>query len=212
MQFRISEIFLSVQGESSSVGFPTAFIRLTGCPLRCNYCDTTYAFKGGEKLDLETILTRIREYSVQYVCVTGGEPLAQANCVKLLSKLCDEGYNVSLETSGALNISEVDPRVRVVMDIKTPSSGESDKNMYSNIEYLKADDEIKFVVANRDDFEWAEMMCRELGLCHKYRILFSPSYGVLANRDLADWVIASGLNVRFQLQLHKYIWGEEPGR
>jgi 7-carboxy-7-deazaguanine synthase len=209
---RITEIFYSLQGESRTVGWPTVFVRLTGCPLRCNYCDSEYAFTGGQEMGLDEIEARIAAYGPRYVCVTGGEPLAQKGCLNLLSRLCDAGYEVSLETSGALDISQVDPRVVKVMDLKTPSSTEQDKNLLANLAHLESKDQVKFVLANREDYEWASRLVREEGLSERCEVLFSPVYGTLEPRELAQWILNDRLQVRFQLQLHKLIWGEEPGR
>ncbi|VAW63265.1 7-carboxy-7-deazaguanine synthase [hydrothermal vent metagenome] len=211
-RLRITEIFFSLQGESSFVGLPTVFVRLTGCPLRCGYCDTEYAFSGGEWLELSKIIQQIKQYSTQYVCVTGGEPLAQRNCGELLKCLCDEGYCVSLETSGALDISRVDSRVHRIMDIKTPDSGEEPKNRYENIKLLCSRDEIKFVLCSRNDYDWAKSIIKKYSLQDKCPLLFSPVHSGLSAQTLADWIIADQLNVRFQLQLHKYLWNNESGR
>ena len=208
---RIFEIFHSLQGESSRVGLPTVFVRLTGCPLRCGYCDTEYAFHGGSTQTLEQILREVAQYQAQYVCVTGGEPLAQKACHELLSALCDAGYSVSLETSGAMDISQVDDRVSVIMDIKTPGSGEESKNLWTNIPYLKAKDEVKFVLADRADYDWAKQILEKYQLTEKSPILFSPVYNTLPPADLAKWVLEDHLPVRMQLQLHKILWGEKPG-
>lgn len=208
---RITEIFHSLQGESLTSGLPTVFVRLTGCPLRCHYCDTAYAFKGGKMLALDDILHQISQYNCKQVCVTGGEPLAQPNCFNLLSNLCDEGYAVSIETSGALDIANVDKRVMVVLDIKTPASGECAKNLMSNLAYLKPTDQIKFVICNRDDYLWACETIKEYNLSYKAHVLFSPSWGELNPTDLANWMIEDKLNVRFQLQLHKILWNDAPG-
>ncbi len=208
---RIFEIFHSLQGESSRVGLPTVFVRLTGCPLRCGYCDTEYAFHGGSTQTLEQILREVAQYQAQYVCVTGGEPLAQKACHELLSALCDAGYSVSLETSGAMDISQVDDRVSVIMDIKTPGSGEESKNLWTNIPYLKAKDEVKFVLADRADYDWAREILEKYQLTEKSPILFSPVYKTLPPADLAKWVLEDHLPVRMQLQLHKILWGEKPG-
>ena len=208
---RITEIFCSLQGESSLVGLPTVFVRLTGCPLRCGYCDTTYAFKGGETLELDTILEQVAAFGVEHVTVTGGEPLAQTSCHALLDALCDAGYRVSLETSGALDIGGVDDRVKRVMDIKTPSSGEVDRNLWSNLKLLRPDDEVKFVIGDRDDYEWSKGILSEHSLASSCSVLFSPVYGVLEARALADWIIEDRLPVRFQIQLHKLLWGDRPG-
>jgi 7-carboxy-7-deazaguanine synthase len=208
---RITEIFCSLQGESSLVGLPTVFVRLTGCPLRCGYCDTAYAFKGGESLELETILDQVAAFGVQHVTVTGGEPLAQTSCHALLVALCDAGYRASLETSGALDVAEVDSRVKRVMDIKTPSSGEVDRNLWSNLKLLVPDDEVKFVIGDRDDYEWSKGVVSEHSLASRCGVLFSPVYGVLEARTLADWIVEDRLPVRFQIQLHKLLWGDRPG-
>lgn len=209
---RITEIFLSLQGETRTVGLPTTFIRLTGCPLRCQYCDTAYAFKGGTIMSRAEILTKVAGYYARNVCVTGGEPLSQPGCIPLLSELCDLGYNVSLETSGAIDVAPVDPRVMKVVDLKTPASGESSRNLYSNIQYITPHDQIKFVICDRADFDWSKAILLEYDLAAKCEVLFSPSYQQLTNRELADWIIQEQLPVRFQIQLHKYIWGDEPGR
>ncbi|MEW5755134.1 MAG: 7-carboxy-7-deazaguanine synthase QueE [Pseudomonadota bacterium] len=211
-RLRITEIFLSLQGESRSVGLPTVFVRLTGCPLRCGYCDTAYAFQGGEWMGLEEILAEVDKYAVKHVTVTGGEPLAQRDCPELLAMLCDRGFEVSLETSGALDVGAVDPRVIKVMDIKTPGSGEVDKNLYSNITHLQAHDQVKFVICGRADYEWAKDALVKYNLPEICEILFSPEFTSLAPRELAEWIVADRLPVRFQLQLHKILWGEERGR
>ena len=211
-RLRITEIFYSLQGEAASVGWPTIFIRLTGCPLRCGYCDTTYAFQGGEWWSLDSILDELKKYQTRHVTVTGGEPLAQKSCLTLLSRLCDAGYQVSLETSGALDISNVDARVVTVMDIKTPSSGEVDKNLWDNINALKPMDQVKFVIASREDYDWAVAILRQYQLVEKCTVLFSPVQGQLEPRELADWILGDQLAVRFQMQLHKYLWGDAPGR
>jgi 7-carboxy-7-deazaguanine synthase len=209
---RITEIFLSLQGESRSIGFPTVFVRLTGCPLRCSYCDSAYAFSGGEMMEIEAILEEVAQSGVEHVCVTGGEPLAQKACLGLLQRLCDNDYTVSLETSGALDISEVDPRVIKVMDLKTPSSGEEPKNLYANIEHLSENDQVKFVIANRLDYLWAKEVLQNQLRNTPSEILFSPSFEEIKPHQLADWIIQDKLAVRFQLQLHKLLWGDEPGR
>lgn len=211
VSLRITEIFCSLQGESSLVGLPTVFVRLTGCPLRCGYCDTSYAFKGGETRALDTILEVVAAFGVEHVTVTGGEPLAQKDCSLLLVALCDAGYRVSLETSGALDIADVDKRVKRVMDIKTPSSGEVERNLWSNLELLKTADEVKFVIGDRDDYEWSKAILREHALVSRCSVLFSPVYEALEARILADWIIADRLPVRFQIQLHKLLWGDRPG-
>jgi 7-carboxy-7-deazaguanine synthase len=212
-QLRITEIFYSLQGEARTVGLPTVFVRLTGCPLRCGYCDTEYAFSGGKMTSLEAICDEVAEYAPRYVTVTGGEPLAQKNCWPLLEKLCDAGYEVSLETAGAMSLEGVDPRVVTVMDLKTPGSGEVERNDYSNIARLKPLDQIKFVLCDRQDYEWARFKLDEYDLPGKVSdILFSPSAGALSARDLAAWILADNLPVRFQLQLHKILWDDEQGR
>lgn len=209
---RITEIFYSLQGEAKTVGIPTVFVRLTGCPLRCYYCDTTYAFAGGLARELDDLVTEIQGYRCQYVTVTGGEPLAQPNCLKFLTVLCDQGFLVSLETSGALDISEVDPRLSIVMDLKTPASGEVKRNIYANIEYLKTKDQLKFVLANREDYDWATFKINEYDLPGKVgEILMSPVHGELDARQLAEWILEDRLNVRLQIQLHKLLWGDKPG-
>ena len=212
MNLRITEIFLSLQGESRSVGVPTVFVRLTGCPLRCQYCDTAYALHGGESLSLAAVLAQVAGYGVRHVTVTGGEPLAQKTCLSLLQQLCDGGYEVSLETSGAISVEGVDPRVSKVMDFKTPGSGESAKNRFANIEHLTAHDQVKFVVSDRVDYEWSKQVTAEHSLTERCEVLFSPSAQQLPARELADWIVADRLPVRFQIQLHKYLWGDEPGR
>ncbi|MEE8263753.1 MAG: 7-carboxy-7-deazaguanine synthase QueE [Gammaproteobacteria bacterium] len=209
---RITEIFYSIQGESQKVGLPTVFIRLTGCPLRCHYCDTAYAFYGGEDISIEAILQRVAGFNAQHVTVTGGEPLAQTNCLLLLKKLCDVGYQVSLETSGALDISEVDKRVMKVLDLKTPGSREEAKNRYDNIEYLLNSDQIKFVLCDRNDYEWTKGKIKELGLAKRCEILFSPSHEELDAATLADWILEDRLPVRLQIQIHKYLWGNVRGK
>lgn len=209
---RVSEIFYSLQGEARTVGFPTVFIRLTGCPLRCGYCDTTYAFQGGEWLTFDTILARVAEYAPRHVTVTGGEPLAQKPCRELLRRLCERGYEVSLETSGALDISAIDARVSVVMDLKTPGSGEEAKNRYANIALLRPKDQVKFVICDRADYEWSRAKLAEYGLPARCEVLFSPSFGELAPATLAEWILADRLPVRMQVQLHKLLWGEARGR
>lgn len=211
-QLRVTEIFLSLQGESRSVGFPTVFIRLTGCPLRCGYCDTTYAFQGGEWMTLDAVLAEVAHHQTRHVTVTGGEPLAQKSCVELLNRLCDAGYVVSLETSGALDVSAVDARVVKVMDIKTPGSGEVEKNRWQNIEHLSEQDQVKFVLCDREDYEWAKQTLEQHSQLSRCEVLFSPSFGQLEPKILATWILEDKLQVRFQLQLHKLLWGDEPGR
>lgn len=209
---RISEIFFSLQGETSRTGLPTVFVRLTGCPLRCLYCDTTYAFSGGESMTLAAIVAEVAKHRAHHVCVTGGEPLAQKNCLVLLRMLCDAGYDVSLETSGALDVSGVDARVAKVLDIKTPSSGEVEKNLWRNLEHLSAQDEIKFVLDGEADYRWAVQKLDELKLAQRCAVLFSPVQGRLAAKDLAEWILRDHLPVRMQIQLHKVLWGNEVGR
>jgi 7-carboxy-7-deazaguanine synthase len=211
-RLRITEIFRSLQGEADTVGIPTVFVRLTGCPLRCQYCDTAYAFTGGEQMTLDAILARVRELHATHVCVTGGEPLAQPNCILLLRRLCDAGYRVSLETSGAMPLADVDPRVVMVVDVKTPGSGEVARNRYEELERLQPKDLVKFVICGRDDYEWSRAKLAELGLPARCTVLFSPSHEELQARDLADWILEDRLPVRFQIQLHKYLWGNVPGK
>ncbi|MBE9533206.1 MAG: 7-carboxy-7-deazaguanine synthase QueE [Proteobacteria bacterium] len=211
-QCRITEIFYSLQGETRTIGLPTVFVRLTGCPLRCTYCDTAYAFHGGEKMDIADIIEQVQSYHPQYVTVTGGEPLAQKSCYELLSALCDLGVEVSLETSGAMDISDVDPRVVCVMDLKTPASGEEAKNKYDNIAKLKPQDQIKFVICNRQDYDWSCQKIAEYDLLNKCEVLYSPIHGELKPADLADWIIEDNLQVRMQIQMHKYLWNDEQGR
>ncbi|MBL1319978.1 MAG: 7-carboxy-7-deazaguanine synthase QueE [Methylophaga sp.] len=211
-QCRITEIFYSLQGETRTVGLPTVFVRLTGCPLRCGYCDTEYAFHGGEKRNISDIVAEVQNYNPRYVTVTGGEPLAQQSCHELLSALCDLDYEVSLETSGAMDLSSVDPRVVTVMDLKTPASGEESKNKYNNIQHLKANDQLKFVICDRNDYDWACQKLTEYDLPTRCEILFSPIHGELKPADLADWIIEDNLPVRMQIQIHKYLWGDEQGR
>lgn len=209
---RITEIFYSLQGETRTSGLPTVFIRLTGCPLRCVYCDTEYAFSGGETMSLGDIVNQTAAFRPRYVTVTGGEPLAQPNCLPLLKDLCDAGYEVSLETGGAMDTSGVDPRVVVVLDLKTPASGESDKNLYDNIPLLRPHDQVKFVICNRQDYDWARFKLDEYQLTDKVEdVLFSPSAGELNPTELAEWILADNLPVRMQLQLHKILWNDEPG-
>lgn len=211
MSLRIFEIFHSLQGESSRVGLPTVFVRLTGCPLRCGYCDTEYAFHGGSTQSFEEILASVANFQAQYVCVTGGEPLAQKGCHELLKMLCDAGYKVSIETSGAMDISQVDKRVSVIMDIKTPGSGEESKNLWTNIASLSTKDEVKFVLVNKSDYDWAKEILNHYDLTLKCPILFSPVYQTLSPTDLASWILQDRLPVRMQVQLHKVLWGEKAG-
>lgn len=208
---RISEIFFSLQGETSRIGLPTVFVRLTGCPLRCAYCDTRYAFSGGQNYSIANILGQVAEYAPHYVTVTGGEPLAQKNCLPLLVALCDAGYEVSLETSGALEISEVDPRVMRVVDIKTPASGESENNCWGNLSLLTQHDEIKFVLCDENDYRWAMQILRQHQLAEKCAVLFSPAHGMLNATQLAKWILRDRLPVRMLLQLHKLLWNNAPG-
>ena len=212
LRLRLTEIFYSLQGESRSSGYATVFIRLTGCPLRCEYCDTEYAFKGGEWFSFDEILNEVKKYKTKYITVTGGEPLAQIKCISLLKLLCDEGYDVSLETSGALDISDVDSRVSRVMDLKTPASKEEDKNRYQNIELLTEHDQLKFVICDRNDYEWAVAKINEYNLLKRCEVFFSTSHEQLKPQQLADWILEDQLAVRFQMQLHKYLWNDEPGR
>ena len=212
-QLRITEIFLSLQGETNTMGLPTVFVRLTGCPLRCQYCDTAYAFSGGKLMSLDTVLDTVQNKGVRYVTVTGGEPLAQPNVHMLLTTLCDEDFIVSLETSGAVDISGVDPRVVKILDIKTPGSGEVSRNLWENIDHCDIKDQIKFVICNRRDYDWAKLKCDEHTLAKKVAdVLFSPSADELGATELADWIIEDRLPVRMQIQLHKYLWGDQPGR
>ncbi|MDX1443931.1 MAG: 7-carboxy-7-deazaguanine synthase QueE [Gammaproteobacteria bacterium] len=211
-RLRITEIFLSLQGESHTVGLPTVFVRLTGCPLRCTYCDTAYAFHGGEWMGFDDILAEIHEKGVKHVCVTGGEPLAQPECHRLLAELCDAGFSVSLETSGAMAVDAVDARVMKVLDLKTPASGEVSRNRWENLEFLDRKDQVKIVICNRDDYEWAVKELRERRLDSYCDVLFSPSWGEQDARELADWIVEDRLPVRFQVQLHKILWGDEKGR
>jgi len=211
-KLRITEIFHSLQGESATVGWRTVFVRLTGCPLRCGYCDTTYAFKGGEWFDIADIVARVATFEAHYVTVTGGEPLAQSNCLGLLTALCDAGYHVSLETSGAIDIAPVDRRVVRVMDLKTPGSGEEARNRYDNIESLLSHDQVKFVITDEADYQWSREQLRTHQLDARCEVLFSPAEGMLRPSELAGWILRDRLNVRFQLQLHKILWGNEPGR
>jgi 7-carboxy-7-deazaguanine synthase len=211
-RLRINEIFLSLQGESTLVGLPTVFVRLTGCPLRCQYCDTEYAFRGGEYMEASEVVARVTAYQLRHVTVTGGEPLAQPACLPLLSRLCDAGYQVSLETSGALDVSQVDARVIKVMDLKTPASGELDKNRYQNLGCLTPRDQVKFVICDRGDYDWARRILIEYHLPGRCEVLFSPSAGQQNATRLAEWLLEDRLPVRFQIQLHKILWDNEPGR
>lgn len=212
MALRITEIFYSLQGEASRVGLPTVFVRLTGCPLRCTWCDTTYSFSGGEIMEIADILAAVATHPAHQVCVTGGEPLAQKDCLPLLSALCDAGYDVSLETSGAFDIAPVDPRVSCIMDIKAPDSGEAAKNLWANLAHLKPRDEIKIVIASREDYEWAREVVHAHGLDARCPVLFSPAQGNVEPAALAGWILEDGLPVRFQLQLHKLLWGNMQGK
>lgn len=211
-QLKITEIFYSIQGESRTLGLPTVFIRLTGCPLRCAYCDTAYAFHGGDWWHFDKIEKEVARHGTRYVTVTGGEPLAQKRCTQLLARLCDLGYAVSLETSGAMDLSSVDERVSRVMDLKTPASGESHRNLWSNLELLTALDQLKFVICNREDYDWARHILEAHQLPDGLEVLFSPSFGQQNLTQLADWILADQLAVRLQPQLHKLVWGDEPGR
>lgn len=209
---RITEVFHSLQGEARSSGIPTVFVRLTGCPLRCHYCDSAYAFHGGERRSFDELLKEVATYQANYVCVTGGEPLAQPEVLPFLSALCEAGYQVSLETGGAMDISNVDERVSIVMDLKTPASGEMQRNLYSNLDYIKTKDQLKFVICDRGDYEWSRFKLDEYQLATKTSdIWFSPSWGQIEARDLAEWILADRLKVRLQLQLHKHLWGDKPG-
>ncbi|OOG42570.1 7-carboxy-7-deazaguanine synthase QueE [Rhodanobacter sp. C05] len=210
-RLRITEIFHSIQGEADAIGWRTVFVRLTGCPLRCVWCDTEYSFYGGDWHAIDDILAEVASHGAKHVCVTGGEPLAQKRCLILLQKLCDAGYEVSLETSGALDVSAVDPRVHKVMDLKAPDSGESKRNLWSNLEHLLPHDQIKIVIASRADYEWARAMLDEHALANRCMVLFSPVHGAVQPRELAEWIIADKLSVRFQLQLHKLLWNDAAG-
>ena len=212
VRLRITEIFASVQGESSRVGLPTVFVRLTGCPLRCTWCDTAYAFTGGSTRTLDDILAEVARHGLRHVCVTGGEPLAQKGCLALLSALCDAGHDLSLETSGALDIAEVDARVARIVDLKAPGSGEVDKNRYENIALLRANDEVKIVLADAADYDWARAQIATHGLDRRCSVLLSPVAGALDPAELAEWVVRDRLPVRFQLQLHKILWNDARGR
>ncbi len=211
-ELRISEIFHSLQGEARTVGRPTVFIRLTGCPLRCVWCDTPYAFSGGSIMTLDTVLESVALHGAKHICVTGGEPLAQPECLTLLTALCDAGLEVSLETSGAMDVSKVDTRVSKVMDLKAPDSGEAHRNLYENIPHLTQHDQVKFVIASHKDYEWVRFKCDEYQLVERVGdVLFSPVHGALEPRQLAEWILADRLHVRMQVQLHKYLWNNEPG-
>ena len=212
LTLKINEIFFSIQGETSQSGLPTIFIRLTGCPLRCVYCDTEYAFNEGEQMTLAEILEKISVYKIKRVTVTGGEPLAQKNCRPLLTMLCNEDYDVSLETSGSLDIQDIDSRVARIVDLKTPASGEVDKNLYDNIKYLTANDQVKFVICDREDYEWSIKKLSEYKLSDQCEVLFSGSHGEIQATQLADWILEDQLPVRLQIQLHKYLWGDVPGK
>lgn len=209
---RINEIFLSLQGETVKTGLPTAFIRLTGCPLRCRYCDTAYAFHEGDRQSIDQIMQAISVWRVRHVTVTGGEPLAQKTCLDLLTHLCNEGYEVSLETSGAIDVSGVDPRVMKIVDLKTPASGEADKNRYENLDWLHNPDQIKLVICDRADYDWAKKLLQDKKLHEICEVLFSPAHGDLEAKTLADWILEDRLPVRFQIQLHKYLWGNARGK
>ena len=207
MSLRITEIFHSIQGESNTVGLPTVFVRLTGCPMRCTYCDTAYAFYGGQRIALDDIIAQVASYQTNAVTITGGEPLAQPNCLPLLTRLCDDGYRVSLETGGGLDISQVDPRVYIVLDIKTPASGEAENNDYANLSHLKPSDCVKFVICDRADYQWAIAQVQQHSLTQLCEVFFSPCADQLSPTDLANWIIADKLAVRLQIQLHKVLWG-----
>ncbi len=212
MSLRITEIFFSIQGESNLVGLPTVFVRLTGCPMRCTYCDTAYAFEGGTKMAFEDILVEVSQYQTQHVTVTGGEPLAQPGCHDLMKALCDAGYVVSLETGNAMDISKVDPRVYIVLDIKTPASNEEPNNVYKNLDHIKSTDSLKFVICNESDYQWSKQQLSERALADKCEVFFSPSADQLSPTDLADWMIRDQLPARMQIQLHKLLWNNEAGR
>ncbi len=211
-RLKITEIFYSLQGESTHAGIPTAFVRLTGCPLRCNYCDTEYAFTGGRWMSLDDVLSQVVAYAPRRVTVTGGEPLAQKPCLELLTALCDAGYAVSLETAGAHDVSVVDARVERVVDLKTPASGECERNLYANIEHLRPGEQVKFVICGRDDYEWAKRQVERYALAGRCEVLFSPVWQRQDATELANWILADHLPVRLQLQLHKLLWGNVPGK
>lgn len=211
MTLKVYEIFHSVQGESSRIGLPTVFVRLTGCPMRCVYCDTEYAFSGGSNMTLDQIMEKVTSFGARYVTVTGGEPLAQKECLPLLTRLCDAGYEVSLETGGAIDTDGVDARVAVILDVKTPGSGEAEKNRWGNLHRLKPQDEVKFVLCDRADYDWARQIMADYGIAQKCSVLFSPVHGSLDAAKLAEWILADRLPVRMQVQLHKILWGEKPG-
>ncbi len=211
MTLKVYEIFHSLQGESSRIGLPTVFVRLTGCPMRCVYCDTEYAFSGGSNMSLDQIMAKVAEFGARYVTVTGGEPLAQKKCLDLLTKLCDAGYEVSLETGGAVGTSGVDPRVAVILDVKTPGSGEMENNRWENLQRLKPMDEVKFVLCDRADYDWAKQVLAERGITNQCSVLFSPVYNQVNPTELAEWILQDKLPVRMQVQLHKILWGEKPG-
>jgi len=210
-RLKITEIFYSLQGEARNVGLPTVFIRLTGCPLRCAYCDTSYAFTGGEWMDIGSIMAEVGRYNTSFVTVTGGEPLAQKSCIDLLRQLCDAGYDVSLETSGAILVDKVDKRVVKIIDVKTPASTEDAKNKFDNFAFLQSDDQVKFVICDENDYLWSRQILEQYQLDERCEILFSPSHGQLDGTVLADWILRDQLKVRFQMQLHKYLWGDRPG-
>jgi len=212
MSLRITEIFFSIQGETSKIGLPTVFIRLTGCPLRCQYCDTSYAFYGGEVMLFEDIIHRVTKFNCKDVCVTGGEPLAQANSKKLLKDLADLDFQVSLETGGSISLKEVDERVKIIMDIKTPDSGESTKNRWENLELLKQSDELKIVICSQEDYQWSKDIIKQYKISEKCPILFSPCAESIDPRDLAEWILTDQLPIRFQMQIHKILWDNQPGR
>lgn len=211
-KLRVTEIFASIQGESTSVGMPTVFVRLTGCPLRCQYCDTAYAFSGGDWMQFDEIFSKVAAFNLKHITVTGGEPLAQKSCLGLLKSLCDKNYKVSLETSGAMDISEVDPRVIKVVDLKTPASQEEEKNRWENLHFLREQDQVKFVICNQSDYVWAKNIVAEYQLRDRCEVLFSPSFDQLEAKLLAEWIVQDQLNVRFQMQLHKVLWGNVPGK